>query len=645
MPPSLLTLSCIVAPFFLGLALTKVLPKDLFRKAAILSDSGINQEDHDMIENNTNLNKDYDIRQLLSSVSLVVHRNGESDPCGSTRNLWSDTFLYVAEQHGIKYEDLKDLDMYEMDSLLTETLSISDSENILLDECGPEQPPESIKGDQREVWGRGLDYKIDDVSNAFLNFCDMGEDHTPILPDHDDLEPIQTENDAGTIETLPCHFHTREGRRITSLNDLLDMIQESKNRQTSKREEQCSVSEDGSTVCVSTSKNDMEHDAILHLYAVPAGRIFMFAPSHVGEEFHLDYLDNVLKKHIFLKVLSVSPRVFDVINFFSKEESDDIVTKALNEKSESHRIKRSSTGASGYNVNSQRTSENGFDTHGKTAMAVKKRCFKMLGFEKYDESFADGLQVLRYNKTTAYVSHMDWIDDPGKTNEHDFESSHVGTNRFATVLLYMSDLGPNDGGETVFNHAWPTDVPENERISAKEALNQIRATGELSFLKPNSWEERMVADCRSHLAVRPHSARAVLFYSQHPNGEEDLSSLHGACPVLGDDVQKWAANLWVWNGPRNGYSGAPMNPYFESSNESETPPDQLKATFINTGKDPTFKDVDIYFQDTYWAPIGFGSKPVYVNTYEGHEWNIKNKQGMTLRQFIIDNEEVQTYKI
>ena len=48
----------------------------------------------------------------------------------------------------------------------------------------------------------------------------------------------------------------------------------------------------------------------------------------------------------------------------------------------------------------------------------------------------------------------------------------------------------------------------------------------------------MVADCRSRLAVRPHAGRAVLFYSQHPNGEEDASSLHGGCPVL--HGEKWA---------------------------------------------------------------------------------------------------------
>jgi hypothetical protein len=45
---------------------------------------------------------------------------------------------------------------------------------------------------------------------------------------------------------------------------------------------------------------------------------------------------------------------------------------------------------------------------------------------------------------------------------------------------------------------------------------------------------------------------AVLFYNQLPDGNVDKASKHGACPVLVG--QKWAANLWVWNGPRYGYT-------------------------------------------------------------------------------------------
>ena len=49
--------------------------------------------------------------------------------------------------------------------------------------------------------------------------------------------------------------------------------------------------------------------------------------------------------------------------------------------------------------------------------------------------------------------------------EHDFDSAHKGGNRYATILMYMSDLGPEDGGETVFPDGWPPHLAEENRVS------------------------------------------------------------------------------------------------------------------------------------------------------------------------------------
>jgi len=62
-----------------------------------------------------------------------------------------------------------------------------------------------------------------------------------------------------------------------------------------------------------------------------------------------------------------------------------------------------------------------------------------------------------------------------------------------------------------------------------------------------SWEASMVRDCYSKLAVRPRQGDAVLFYNQGPGGTLEGDSEHGGCPVL--TGEKWAANIWVWNGP------------------------------------------------------------------------------------------------
>jgi prolyl 4-hydroxylase len=258
----------------------------------------------------------------------------------------------------------------------------------------------------------------------------MGEARTPILLDHNKLVAVDN--------YLPCHFHNQYGVRVTSLKALVD----------------------------SPRRDDADNK--MHLYAVPAGRVFMFAASHIGQIIPLPHVTGGdPTKPVYLEVMSLSPRVFDLHNFFTREESADLVDRALKETRESHRIKRSSTGASGYNINPTRTSESGYDTSGATAVAIKKRCFDVLGFDEYIESHSDGLQMLRYNVSKAYNSHMDYIDGNDQL-EHDYDSSHKGGNRYATILLYMTDLDEKDGGETCFPNAWPVGQAEEDRISDED---------------------------------------------------------------------------------------------------------------------------------------------------------------------------------
>jgi hypothetical protein len=50
-----------------------------------------------------------------------------------------------------------------------------------------------------------------------------------------------------------------------------------------------------------------------------------------------------------------------------------------------------------------------------------------------------------------------------------------------------------------------------------------------------------IAQCRTRLAVQPKAGKAILFYSQNPDGSTDELSKHGACPVLAGD--KWAGKF------------------------------------------------------------------------------------------------------
>jgi prolyl 4-hydroxylase len=143
-----------------------------------------------------------------------------------------------------------------------------------------------------------------------------------------------------------------------------------------------------------------------------------------------------------------------------------------------------------------------------------RRCFNLLGLDEYYEELADGLQILRYNLTTAYTPHLDYLEDTAGTESYDYDSAGKGGNRFATILLYFTDLGVQDGGETVFPRAFAPGVAEENRVELKDAIAQLRASGDAPMLVKGSWEEEMTAQCRTRLAIRPQATRAVLFYSQ-----------------------------------------------------------------------------------------------------------------------------------
>jgi hypothetical protein len=83
--------------------------------------------------------------------------------------------------------------------------------------------------------------------------------------------------------------------------------------------------------------------------------------------------------------------------------------------------------------------------------------------------FLLGLTSLLASRVYAVVPHLDYLDLDEKL-EHDYDSSNKGGNRFATILLYMTDLEEKDGGETVFSEAWPTYQAVEDRVE----INTVR---------------------------------------------------------------------------------------------------------------------------------------------------------------------------
>mmetsp|Transcript_22553 Transcript_22553/g.63889 ORF Transcript_22553/g.63889 Transcript_22553/m.63889 type:complete len:622 (+) Transcript_22553:230-2095(+) len=574
-------------------------------------------------------------------VEIVLHRNGEISPCATS----TIAAKSVLDPIWKRIDDEKD--KFHVESQLTQLVTDALDEERLLMPDSSQRTPFCASTDNTTAIPLGLP-----------GYCDMGPSRTVLLLDHKKLQRLPF------TKTLPCRWFTREGLRITSFQQLHDMVEKQQTYAVTPQQSCPSTSSaaaDGS--CASNHENgnangDGGTATQVHLYAVPAGRVFMFAPSYIGETFVLDHLTmpNAMTEeanvHITLEVMSLSPRVFDIKNFFSVQESIHLVDRALKETSPTHKIKRSTTGTGEKNVIQTRTSESGFDTHGAMAMAIKRRIVEALGMDEYWPGHDDGLQILRYNKTTAYTPHMDYMTDTNKISPYNYESDKKGGNRFATVLLYMNDMvDDNAGGELVFPK---TDPPSNgtnkiPAMSMSAALRELRATGHAdeAGIKRDSWEEKMVATCRSKFSIKPKQGRAVLFYSQHPNGEQDYKSRHGGCPVL--KGEKWAANLWVWNAPRGDFPGQPLREDDQAKEllkkQRTQSPESVAVTFRNTRKDPRFKQADLYYDEAqHWGKLGFNDPPLRANSFEGHRWNVR-VDGKILKRFVIGSDEHQIFTV
>ena len=272
------------------------------------------------------------------------------------------------------------------------------------------------------------------------------------------------------------------------------------------------------------------------------------------------------------------PRVFYVHNFLSPDEaqafvdfstSDDNPYKMAPSTGGTH--KAWNQGGSGATLKT-RTSMNAFDVTTKLSYEIKKRAFRLLRMGAYRENMADGIQILRYELGQAYGDHHDYFPRV-QSDDHAWDPSKGGSNRFATVFLYLSDV--EFGGQTVF--------PKSQKLTAEKSEELVRRLGEApseemlkelvkeAGLDEKSWEDKLITKCYEQFAVPPRKGDAILFYSQTPDGDLDPASLHGACPVL--KGTKWGANLWVWNACR--YSQCQEDPL----HPSEELPTELKAPF------------------------------------------------------------------
>jgi len=217
--------------------------------------------------------------------------------------------------------------------------------------------------------------------------------------------------------------------------------------------------------------------------------------------------------NITLKVMSCVPRVYEIDNFLSDAEVDHIIDIAKvanlkesttgNDSEASGFLKKTKTRTS-FNTWVKRETDEIIDAIYRRSADLLKIDEAFLRYRSIDEfdvldtrgSIAEDLQLVHYSEAQEYTAH------------HDFGYSAAGVKaqgaRFATLLFYLNKV--EEGGQTEFPR-W--------------------VNGETS----------------ESLAAEPRKGKAVLFYSQLPDGNMDDLSQHAALPVL--QGKKYLINLWV----------------------------------------------------------------------------------------------------
>ena len=198
----------------------------------------------------------------------------------------------------------------------------------------------------------------------------------------------------------------------------------------------------------------------------------MFTPYELGKETKLTDM-TPLGQPVTLKAISQKPKIFEILNFFDNADANYLISNALSLTSEIHRLKRSTTGSENILVDRKRTSESAFDISSTVAKKLKRRTQELLRYGPYDETVMDGFQILRYNVSAAYNTHYDYIESSSGPM---YDSANGGTNRFATILLYLNSV--EEGGETVFPNSQTTSefvhmVDDNQNHMSRDGPDEV----------------------------------------------------------------------------------------------------------------------------------------------------------------------------
>lgn len=230
------------------------------------------------------------------------------------------------------------------------------------------------------------------------------------------------------------------------------------------------------------------------------------------------------------RVLHIDPMVICVDDFFSNEECDEYVALCENPKKRTSNndmpmMSRSKTVGKDSLAKAQRTSTTWFH-HFQATPALMAKASRLVGLRNIDRW--EEPQTVRYQQTEKFTWHLDALA-PSNTLKDS------GGQRIATLLVYLNDVGENNGGATVF------------RDLGKDG---------------------------DYLRVQPRKGSALLFFPAAggiAGTPFDVRTLHAGEAMSKDaDTSKWIAQLWLRENTLYSPTAPPGNSHVAATDEINT---------------------------------------------------------------------------
>jgi len=257
------------------------------------------------------------------------------------------------------------------------------------------------------------------------------------------------------------------------------------------------------------------------IFIFQGGR-FIWPGVKVGYR-HPVFGDNELPQ-MYLETLSLRPLIFSLGQVLTPEDCQDLIETAKPTMLSSQRNAEERKNV--YEALPQitqkfRTSsqtflkDNEFEKFPNSSVMKVRKVSEIVS--KITSQHHEFTQIIHYESSQYYAAHYDFfhptvIADPKMQQKYGLDGGRG--NRLATILYYLSDV--DEGGETNFPH--------------------------VGGFKPDFVKNSTL--CAVGLKISPNAGTAILFYNMLPNGQFDITSVHGGCAVM--KGEKWALNKWIW---------------------------------------------------------------------------------------------------